>query len=147
MEQLNALQQQIQEYLRRVAEKQGLEEGQRGGFELTPKAYRLFQSKLLTRIFEQLQESRSGRHQGPVVGEGATEMQQTRPYEFGDSITHMDLPASFTNALLRAGPGLPMRLKTEDIVIHKTRNTPKSPSPLLLDTTGSIPSHGLYTTA
>src|SRR5260370_11266297 len=112
MEQLNALQQQIQEYLRQLAEQQGLEEGQRGGFQLTPKAYRLFQSKLLTRIFEQLQESPSGRHQGAVVGEGATEMQQTRPYELGDSITPMDLPASFTNALPRAGTGLPIPLKT-----------------------------------
>ena len=144
MEQLDALQQQIQEYLRQLAEQQGLEEGQRGGFQLTPKAYRLFQSKLLTRIFEQLQESRSGRHQGPVVGEGATEMQQTRAYEFGDSITHMDLPASFTNALLRSGPGLPIRLKTEDIVIHKTRNNPKCASAVLLDMSGSMRYDGLY---
>src|SRR5260370_41069655 len=107
MEQLNALQQQIQEYLRQLAEQQGLEEAQHGGFQMTPKAYRLFQSKLLTRIFEQLQESRSGRHQGPVIGEGATELQATRPYEFGDSVAHLDIAASFTNALLREGPGLP----------------------------------------
>jgi uncharacterized protein with von Willebrand factor type A (vWA) domain len=144
MEQLDALQRQIQEYLRELADQQGLEQGQRGGFQLTPKAFRLFQAKLLTRIFEQLQESRSGRHQGPVVGEGATEMQQTRAYEFGDSIIHMDLPASFTNALLRAGPGLPIRLKTEDIVIHKTRNNPKCASVVLLDMSGSMRYDGLY---
>src|SRR6516162_9261801 len=144
MEQLDALQQQIQEYLRQLAEQQGLEEGQRGGFQLTPKAYRLFQSKLLTRIFEQLQESRSGRHQGPVIGEGATELQQTRPYEFGDSVTNMDIPSTFTNALLRAGPGVPVRLKTEDIVVHKTRNTPKCASVVLLDMSGSMRYHGLY---
>ena len=60
MEQLDQLQRQIQEFLRQMAEQQGLEEGKRGGFQMTPKAYRLFQSKLLTRIFEQLQESRSG---------------------------------------------------------------------------------------
>ncbi len=106
IEQLDALQQQIQEYLRQMAEQQGLEEAQRGGFQMTPKAYRLFQSKLLTRIFEQLQASRSGRHQGPIVGEGATEMQQTKPYEFGDSVTHMDIPASFINALLARRPRL-----------------------------------------
>src|SRR5207248_2942729 len=123
---------------------QGLEQGPRGSFHMTPRAYRLFQSKLLTRIFEQLQASRSGRHQGPVVGEGATEMQQTRPYEFGDSVTHMDIPASFTNALLRSGPGLPVKLKTEDIVIHKTRNTPKCASAVLLDMSGSMRYDGQY---
>src|SRR5438128_10587495 len=90
LEQLSALQQQIQDYLREEAERQGLEQG-KGGFQLTPKAYRLFQSRLLSEIFNQLQSSRSGRHQGPVVGEGVIEMQRTKPYEFGDSVTHMDM--------------------------------------------------------
>jgi uncharacterized protein with von Willebrand factor type A (vWA) domain len=142
--QLGELQQQVQEYLRQIAEQQGLEEAERGGFQMTPKAYRLFQSKLLTRIFEQLQASRSGRHQGPIVGEGATEMQHTRPYEFGDSVTHMDIPASFTNALLRSGPGLPVRLKAEDIVVHPTRNNPKCASAVLLDMSGSMRYEGQY---
>jgi uncharacterized protein with von Willebrand factor type A (vWA) domain len=138
LEALSDLQRQVQEYLRHLAEEQGLEQARKGGFQMTPRAYRLFQSKLLTRIFEQMQASRSGRHQGSVVGEGATEMQQTRPYEFGDSVTHMDIPASFTNALLRSGPGLPVRLKTDDIVIHRTRNTPKCASAVLLDMSGSM---------
>jgi uncharacterized protein with von Willebrand factor type A (vWA) domain len=144
LEQLGELERQIQEYVRQLAEQQGLEQARGGGFNLTPKAYRLFQSKLLTRIFEQMQASRSGRHQGPVVGEGAVELPQTRPYEFGDSVTHLDVPASFTNALLRAGPGLPVRLKTEDLVIHKTRNTPKCASVVLLDMSGSMRYRGLY---
>src|SRR5579883_769856 len=109
LEQLSALQQQIQDYLRELAERQGLEEGKHG-FQMTPKAYRLFQSRLLTEIFSALQASRSGRHQGPIVGEGATEMQKTKPYEFGDSVTHMDIPASMINAMLRGGPGLPVRM-------------------------------------
>jgi uncharacterized protein with von Willebrand factor type A (vWA) domain len=144
LEQLGALERQIQEYLQQLAEQQGLEEAQGGGYQMTPKAYRLFQSKLLTRIFEQMQESRSGRHQGPVLGEGATELQQTRSYEFGDSVAHMDIPASFTNALLRGGPGVPVRLKTEDIVIHQTRNNPKCASVVLLDMSGSMRYAGQY---
>ncbi len=144
LEQLGDLQRQINEYLRQIAEQQGLEQQSRGGFKMTPKAYRLFQSKLLTKIFEKLEESRSGRHQGPVIGEGAAELQQTRPYEFGDTVTHMDIPASFTNALLRQGPGLPVRMKTEDIVIHKTRNNPKCASAVLLDMSGSMRYDGQY---
>src|SRR5439155_15841157 len=101
--QLSALQQQVQDYLRELAEQQGLEQGKHG-YQLTPRAYRLFQSRLLTQIFSALEASRSGRHQGPIVGEGAVEMQQTKPYEFGDSITNMDIPASLLNALLRDGP-------------------------------------------
>ncbi len=143
LEQLGELERQITEYLKQLAEQQGLEQARGGGYRMTPKAYRLFQSKLLTRIFEQLQASRSGRHQG-AVGEGAVELPQTRPYEFGDSITHMDIPSSFTNALLRAGTGLPVRMKTEDIVIHRTRNNPKCATVVLLDMSGSMRYDGQY---
>jgi len=137
LEQLSALQQQIQDYLRELAEQQGMEQG-RHGFQMTPKAYRIFQSRLLTQIFDQLQASRSGRHQGPIVGEGATEMQKTKPYEFGDSVAHMDMPTSMVNAMLREGPGLPVRLKPEDIEIHETRNNPKCATAVLLDMSGSM---------
>ena len=50
--------------------------------------------------------SRTGRHQGPIVGEGAVELQQTKPYEFGDSLANMDIPGSLINAMIRDGPGL-----------------------------------------
>ncbi|HEV3116674.1 MAG TPA: hypothetical protein VGY58_06450, partial [Gemmataceae bacterium] len=143
VEQLRVLQQQIEDYLRELAEQQGLEEGKRG-FQLSPKAYRLFQSKLLMRIFSVLQASRSGRHQGPIVGEGATEMQQTKSYEFGDSVAHMDIPASMVNAMLRNGPGVPVRMKPEDIEIHRTRNTPKCATAVLLDMSGSMRYGGQY---
>lgn len=144
IEQLSELQRQIQEYLRQMAEQQGIEQAANGKFQMTPRAYRLFQSKLLTRIFEQLQASRSGRHQGPILGEGATETQKTKEYEFGDSVAHMDVPATFVNALLRAGPGLPVRMKADDIVIHQTRNNPKCASVVLLDMSGSMRYDGLY---
>jgi uncharacterized protein with von Willebrand factor type A (vWA) domain len=137
LEQLSALQQMVEDYLRELAEQQGLEQG-RTGFQMTPRAYRLFQSKLLTEIFSALQASRSGRHQGPVVGEGAVEMQQTKPYEFGDSVTHLDIPGSFVNALLREGPGLPVRLKPDDLLIHRTRHNPKCATAVLLDMSGSM---------
>src|SRR5262249_13247841 len=106
--------------------------------------YRLFQSKLLMQIFDELQASRSGRHQGPVVGEGAVEMQQTKPYEFGDSVTHMDIPASLVNTMIRNGPGLPVRLQAEDIEIHRTRNNPKCATAVLLDMSGSMRYEGQY---
>src|SRR5262249_40379878 len=141
IQQLNELQRQIEQYLRAEMERQGIEQAKGGGFRMTPKAYRLFQSKLLTQIFEELQASRSGRHTGPIVGEGAVEMQQSKPYEFGDSVTHMDIPGSFVNALVRNGPGLPVRLQPDDITIHRTRNNPKCATAVILDMSGSM-GHG-----
>ena len=92
MDKLAQMQRQVEELLRHMAEQQGLERGKQG-YQLTPKAYRIFQGRLLEKIFSQLQQSRTGRHQGPIVGEGAVELQQTKPYEFGDSVANMDIPA------------------------------------------------------
>jgi uncharacterized protein with von Willebrand factor type A (vWA) domain len=143
IEQLSALQQQVQDFLREMAEQQGLEQ-KAGSFRLTPKAYRLFQGKLLERLFTELAPSRTGRHQGPVVGEGAVELQTTKPYEFGDSITNIDIPGTFTNALVRRGPGLPLRFDADDIEIHRTRNTPKCATCVLMDMSGSMRYDGQY---
>jgi uncharacterized protein with von Willebrand factor type A (vWA) domain len=143
IENLNRLQQQIEEYLRSLAESQGLDRSG-GRYQLTPKAYRLFQGRLLERIFSNLVAARSGRHTGPVVGEGAVELQRTKQYEFGDSLTNMDMAGSLINALVRAGPGLPVRLKPEDIEIHRTRNTPKCATVVLMDMSGSMRYDGLY---
>ena len=143
IDQLSSLQQQIQDYLREIAERQGLE--QRGGnFRLTPKAYRIFQGKLLARLFSQLEPSRNGRHAAVVLGEGAVELQTTKPYEFGDSITHLDIPGSFQNALVRDGPGTPIRLRQDDLQIHRTRNAPKCATCVLMDMSGSMRYAGQY---
>ena len=143
VDQLSALQQQVQDYLREMAEQQGLEQSAKG-FRLTPKAYRLFQGKLLERLFSQLAPSRTGRHQGPIIGEGAVELQTTKDYEFGDSIANLDIPGTFINALIRDGPGVPVRFNQDDIQIHRTRNTPKCATCVLMDMSGSMRYDGQY---
>ncbi|MCU0871560.1 MAG: hypothetical protein MUE50_04380, partial [Pirellulaceae bacterium] len=143
MDRLQELQQRVEDYLREMAERQGLTK-ENGAFQLTPQAYKLFQGKLLERIFSELQPSRTGRHQGSILGDGAVEQQHTKAYEFGDSITHMDIPQTMINAMLRGGTGLPLRLKTEDIVVHHTRNTPKCATVVVMDMSGSMRYDGQY---
>ncbi|MDA7979401.1 MAG: VWA domain-containing protein [Pirellulales bacterium] len=152
IENLNALQRQVEEYVRELAKQQGLE-NVKGRFRLTPQAFRLFQGQLLGRIFSQLQSSRTGRHQGPIVGEGSVELQQTKPYEFGDSVANMDIPASMINAMLRSSgeratdqdsDGHRVTMLPKDIEIHKTRNSPKCATVVLLDMSGSMRYDGQY---
>jgi len=142
IDQLNRLAQQVEEFLSDLAQRQGLNKSGKG-YELTPKAYRLFQGKLLERIFSQLAASRTGRH-AAVTGEGAIELSQTKPYEFGDSLASMDVVDSLSNALIRGGTALPVRMKSEDIVVHRTRNSPKCATVVLLDMSGSMRYNGLY---
>lgn len=137
MEQLMELQRQVEQYLREQAEQQGLN-SQSGHVHLTPKAFQIFQGKLLERIFSNLQASRTGRHQGPIVGEGAVELQSTKQYEFGDSLTNMDIPQTLINAMLRQGDERPLRMHSDDIVIHKTKNNPKCATCVIMDMSGSM---------
>lgn len=144
MEKLAALQQQVEDYIKEQAEKQGLESDGNGKYRLTPKALRLFQSKVLTQIFSDMQASRTGRHPDAITGEGAVESPKTKQYEFGDSVSQMDIPSSMVNALLRAGPGLPVRMRPDDILIHHTRVNPKAATCVLLDMSGSMRYDGQY---
>ena len=161
MEQLSALQQQIQDYLREMAAQQGLEHTAEG-YRLTPQAFRLFQGRLLEEIFSELDAARHGRHSGPIVGEGAVELPRTKSYEFGDSVTHMDIPQSMINAMIRErnvqtsqGPSFQsgdtteqpfprIRMLPEDIEIHHTRNTPKCATVVIMDMSGSMRHGGQY---
>ena len=143
VQKLEELQRMVENYVREMAERQGLERDGRS-FRLTPQAYRLFQGRLLERIFSSLQAARSGRHQGPIVGEGAVELQQTQPYEYGESLAHLDIPQSLINAMVRTGGGLPVRLAQEDLVIHRTRNSPKCATVVIMDMSGSMRYDGQY---
>ncbi len=146
MEKLEEMQRQIENMMREQAERQGLEKNPdgSGGFRLTPQAYKIFQSRLLQRIFSELAPSRTGRHEGDIVGEGAVELQQTKPYEFGDSVANIDLPQTVINALLRQGDERPIRLRGDDIEVHKTRNHPKCATAVIMDMSGSMRYDGQY---
>ena len=106
LEELEGMRRQVAEMLRQMAEQQGIRKHDDGQYNLTPKAYKIFQTKLLDRIFDDIQAAKSGRHHVEINGDGAVEMQRTKPYEFGDSLANMDVGQSMINALIReAGQG------------------------------------------
>lgn len=163
MDALRALQQQIEDYIRQEAEAQGLDES-RQGYALSPKALRLFQGRLLQEIFSTLQAARSGRHEGVLSDDGAVEIAKTKPYEFGDSVSSMDIPQSYVNAALRTASeraaadksgsgGVTPRnqprfhLLPEDIEVHLTKKTPKCATSVVIDMSGSMRNDGQYINA
>jgi predicted mannosyl-3-phosphoglycerate phosphatase (HAD superfamily) len=122
---LEEIRNQINNLVRELAERQGLERNESGGFRLTPKAYKTFQAQLLERIFSNLQASRSGRHAGRIIGDGSVELPSTKAYEFGDSIANVDVVQSVVNAMLRRPNERPVRLSGDDLEVFKTRKFPQ----------------------
>jgi uncharacterized protein with von Willebrand factor type A (vWA) domain len=147
IEELNRVQQQIEDYIRDQAARQGLDRDGRG-FRLTPKAMRMFQKQLLTEIFSDLAAGRSGRHDVGVLGAGAVEIERTRDYQFGDPPASMDIVQTLLNAAARqaaeaspvpASPtSAPLRPRSTDLSIHLTRNNPKCATTVIMDMSGSM---------
>ena len=141
LDDLGRVREQIRELVEELAARQGLERDGRG-YKLTPQAMRTFQGRLLEKIFSDLEPGRTGRHRTDVTGDGVVELATTRPYEFGDSVAHMDIPGSLVNALLRRAAGGtaggPLRLDPRDIEVQRTRNTPKCATSVVLDMSGSM---------
>ncbi|MFN7361638.1 MAG: hypothetical protein ACK5S3_04050 [Pirellulaceae bacterium] len=141
---LEELKRQLENYTREMAQRQGLEQDGQGGFRLTPQAYRLFQGKLLQRIFSHLQPSRTGRHTARVEGDGAVELPSTKEYQFGDSIANIDTTQSILNALRNRPDERPVRLRPTDMEVHQTRNNPKCATVVVMDMSGSMRYDGQY---
>ncbi len=142
---LEELRNQVENLVREMAERQGLDrDSKSGAFRLSPQAYKIFQGKLLDRIFSQLKPGRTGRHTGRIEGDGSVELPQTKPYEFGDSLANMDTTQTVINAMLRDPSAQPIRLKTGDIEVHRTRNSPKCGTVVIMDMSGSMRYDGQY---
>lgn len=168
---LNEIARQIQEHVREMARQQGLEKAGEG-LRLTPKAMRIFQRSVLALLFSELQASRSGRHDAGVSGDGPVETSRTRPFEFGDSASQLDIGQSIVNAAARevtqaggreavdedgarpmarpiAGPmARPrVRVRAEDLEVHRTRVNPMCATAVLIDMSGSMRHGGQYVTS
>ena len=145
MADLEEMRQQVENLVREMAERQGLEhDSKTGTFKLTPQAYKLFQGRLLERIFSKLQPGRSGRHTGRIIGEGSVELPSTKQYEFGDSLANMDTTQTVINAMLRDPGAESIRLQSGDIEVHRTRNSPKCATVVIMDMSGSMRYDGQY---
>ncbi len=140
MADLDRLQGQVNELLRKMAEEAGLERSA-DGYKASPRAMRTYQKRLLSMIFADLADARRGRHEGVTSRDGAIELPSTRAYEFGDSPANLDVPQSILNAVARTGRARPAG---EDLVVHRTRRTPKCATALVLDMSGSMRYGGQY---
>ena len=145
IEQLNDLARQIERVPPRAGRAAGIGEDAPGATELTPKAYRLVPGAAAWSGSSAICRPRGpAGTRGRWWAKGPSRCSRRRPYEFGDSLTNMDIPGSLINAMLRDGPGLPVRMRPDDILVHRTRNTPKCATVVLLDMSGSMRYNGLY---
>ncbi len=126
---------------RRIIE-QWIEDGllERAGarFRLTPRAINSMQRKALMEVFRNLEPGSSEGHETHHAGRGGDRTEGTRPFQFGDPVSDIDLGATLRNAVKRSGPGLPIRLHEEDFELHQTESKATCSTVILLDMSGSM---------
>ena len=137
--------QRAEELLEQLAEQEGLVRDAEG-WSMGPGALRRYQSTLLASVFASMHGSRHGRHDPVERTDGAVELPATRPWEFGDPASSLDLPASIVNAVIR-DPRAVTALRPEDMMVHRTRSTTKCATVVILDMSGSMRWGGQYVAA
>ena len=119
-------------------------------YKITPGAARKIGEKALKEVFSRLFTDGLGRHHATYTGDGNVEMTATKPYEFGDSLTNLDLPSSLLNSAIRqAGSpegGTPgrIRIDSRDFMVHQTKGAASSAIVMLIDQSGSMSRYGRF---
>ncbi len=131
--------------LRKMLEEAGYIKGD-DRLELTPRGIRKIGQKALKEVFFHLKKDRIGSHQLEIRGAGGDLLADTKPYEFGDPL-QLDLDATVKNALLRAGPQIPVDLRTQDFEIYRNEQMTQAATVVLLDQSRSMGLFGSFQAA
>ena len=126
-------------------EKSGLAERDDDGiYKLTPAAARKIGEESLLQVYSVLKTDGMGKHTAIYKGEGCIEQVTTKPFEYGDSFSNIDLPTSLMNTLVRTGSGLPIKMNLGDIVIHESKGMSKTAMVIMIDMSGSMSRFGRF---
>ncbi|GMU20018.1 MAG: hypothetical protein AMXMBFR13_01190 [Phycisphaerae bacterium] len=117
---------------------EGLLEKVGARWRLTPRAVNAMQRKALMEVFTRLRKGHKDGHDSPEPGHGGERIEGTRPYEFGDPVSELELNASLRNTIRRAGPGLPLRVRDQDFELHLSEQHTSCSTVILLDQSGSM---------
>ncbi|MGK7345832.1 MAG: VWA domain-containing protein [Candidatus Nitrospinota bacterium M3_3B_026] len=134
----------IMENISKALSRTGQVEEEDGVFKLTPAAARKVGERTLRQVFESLKIDGAGGHITPSAGDGPVELSRTRPWEFGDSFAHLDVPGTMINAMARGGGGLPIRFRPADMETHETRGAARVSLVVLIDMSGSMSRFGRF---
>ena len=105
--------------------------------ELTARGIRRIGQKALREVFAHLKKDRMGNHLMDTRGANGDLLGDTKPYEFGDPF-QIDLQATVKNAVLRAGPQVPVRLSPKDFEVYRTEHMTRTATVVLLDQSRSM---------
>jgi len=110
-----------------------------GGMGLTAGGERKLRRSAFEDVFGALTKAGPGYHPVRASGDGVERLPETRPYEFGDEIHHLDPTRSLSNALKRHGS---LDLAEEDLEVHETEHLTACATIVAIDVSHSMILYG-----
>jgi Ca-activated chloride channel homolog len=146
LQNMDDLEDEIPEIIELIQKEGLIEKDQEGRWSVTPRGVRKIQDKALEDLFQTFRRDSLGRHDTPEKGAGSVVLEDTRPYVYGDSLANLNLHETLKNAYVRQGGGVPIRLSSEDYVVHETEYQTRCATVVLIDMSGSMGRYGKYYT-
>src|SRR3989440_3493158 len=144
------------EMLQKLLEDGMLDKDGKGRLRLTPKAVGRMQRKALMEVFANLRQGQREGHEKVTPGQGGERVEGTKPYQYGDPVSELDLHQTIHNALTRHG--LPdksqianrksqIRFDEHDFELHLHEGMTSCSTVVLLDMSGSMMRYGRFLAA
>ncbi len=112
---------------------QGFVDRQGSRLHLTPKGVRQIGQQALRDLFAQLRDSPTiGAHRTPTISRGGDREETSKPWQPGEPFA-LNLPKTLRNAVLRQGPGTPVKLHPDDFEVEEFESTRRSATVFAID--------------
>ncbi|MCE9590384.1 MAG: VWA domain-containing protein [Planctomycetes bacterium] len=126
-----------------------------GELRLTPKMVRGLEHRALLDMFADLKKGSRDGHATITPGPSDERIEGTKPYEFGDPLSEIDVAATMRNAFRRGeeerrrggvagAPVLPIHINSGDFELHLTEGRADCATCILLDMSGSMMRYGRF---
>lgn len=144
---------QTSELLEQMLKEGMLERDAAGRLRLSPRAVGRMQRKALVEVFANLREGQREGHRRLTAGQGGERVEGTKPYEFGDPVSELDLGVTLRNAIHRGGihrgadGRASIRFGERDFELHLREGTASCSTVVLIDLSGSMMRYGRFLAA
>jgi uncharacterized protein with von Willebrand factor type A (vWA) domain len=144
------------ELLEKLIEEGLLDKDGKGKMRLTPRAISRMQNKALMEVFANLREGSRDGHEKITPGQGGERIEGTKPYQYGDPVSELDLHQSLHNALARQSQGIQgqvgshkgkIQFSEHDFELHLHEGMTSCSTVVLLDMSGSMMRYGRFLSA
>jgi uncharacterized protein with von Willebrand factor type A (vWA) domain len=127
----------------KLLEEAGLAQRGENDISLTAKGLRRLGERTLRDLFAEMRQDRAGRHDAHSRGASAEQVSETKLWEFGDPFL-VDIGTSISNAVRRAGPGVPVKIEPGDLEVHRHEALVTSATVIAVDMSRSMFSNGAF---